>query len=340
MNIFTANQVNQVYVGNGTVKTDVSALTDDGDILVKADSTGDAIYFQHKGKGGITRSDLINVRNIMYGKVTKAADMAQALKKAIVTFNPDIEDSPIAGEDYVLRLQFSNYVGISPEDSQYWKYGTVHVFKGMTASRFWAEMALSLAKNMSREAVKLVKIQLQGDSANTDITVNTPRTTFINADGTTVGEYTGIVLTEVEPDWVLGLKQQKVIHFEAVPTGINVLEDSEYQETTWGAVTYEDSDEVIKNGKLMADYEYFYHGERGDQYRMVGFPDYVPTSYMVDPSKEYDTVALHYAYVGPNESCQKSEKDITLVVPAGTANTYAEKINSLISNSGITLSVE
>ena len=34
---------------------------------------------------------------------------------------------------------------------------------------------------------------------------------------------------------------------------------------------------------------------------------------MVDPTKEYHTLDIHYAYVGANESVQKSEKDITIV---------------------------
>ena len=54
-------------------------------------------------------------------------------------------------------------------------------------------------------------------------------------------------------------------------------------------------------------------GERADIYRGVGFPNNIPTKYMVDASKEYHVLDIHYAYVGSNESVQKSEKDITIV---------------------------
>jgi hypothetical protein len=326
MNIFSTNQVNQVYVANA-LKENVAALTDLGDIVVKATPDKSAIYFQHKGAGGIVRSDLIEVKNILWGKTTKAKDMARKLKVATVTLDNTVNGgNPIVGQDYILRIAFDGYVGISPEDSQYWKHGVVHITNGMTASDFYKQMALSLAKNMSREAVKLIKITL---SDGAEVLPNTKASDL-------AGSYTNLVITEVEQDWILGTKQQKALTFNVVPTEIDVKEGDIYTPTKWGNVSTSAGD-PIKNGKLMADYEYFYMGERGDQYRMVGFPDYVPTKYLVDPSKEYDTIALHYSYIGSNESVQKSEKDITLIVPTGGVAALIAKINPLIAASGVTL---
>jgi hypothetical protein len=79
----------------------------------------------------------------------------------------------------------------------------------------------------------------------------------------------------------------------------------------------------------MADYEYFYMGERGDQYRMVGWPDYVPTKYLVDPTKTYDTIALHFAYTGANHAVQMSEKDVTILVPSDATVGSGENETSL-----------
>lgn len=326
MNIFSTNQANQVYVAKALKET-VATLTDLGDILVKATPDKSAIYFQHKGAGGIVRSDLIEVKNILWGKTTKAKDMARKLKVATVTLDGTVNGgNPIAGQDYILTIAFTGYVGISPEDSQYWKHGVVHATNGMTASDFYKQMALSLAKNMSREAVKLVKITL---SDGTEVLPNTKASAL-------AGTYTNLVITEVEQDWILGTKQQKALTFDVIPTEVDVKEGDTYTPTKWGEVVISAGD-PIKNGKLMADYEYFHMGERGDQYRMVGFPDYVPTKYLVDPSKEYDTIALHYAYVGSNESVQKSEKDITLIVPTKGVAALIAKINPLIAASGVVL---
>lgn len=326
MNIFSTNQANQVYVAKA-LKENVAALTDLGDIVVKATPDKSAIYFQHKGAGGIVRSDLIEVKNILWGKTTKAKDMARKLKVATVTLNNTFNGgNPIEGQDYILTIAFTGYVGISPEDSQYWKHGVVHIAPNMTASDFYKQMALSLAKNMSREAVKLVKITL---SDGTEVLPTTKADTL-------TGVYTNLVITEVEQDWILGTKQQKALTFDVMIPEIDVKNGNLTASVKWGKVVISAGD-PIKNGKLMADYEYFHMGERGDQYRMVNFPDYVPTKYLVDPSKEYDTIALHYSYIGSNESVQKSEKDITLIVPTGGAAALIAKINPLIAASGVVL---
>lgn len=326
MNIFSTNQVNQVYVAKA-VKENASALKDLGDIVIKATPDKSAIYFQHKGVGGIVRSDLIEVKNILWGKTTKAEAMAKKLKVATVTLDETVNGgNPVAGQDYILRIAFTGYVGISPEDSQYWKHGVVHATNDMTPSDFYKQMALSLAKNMSREAVKLVKITLNDD---TEVLPNTKASALS-------GSYTKLVITEVEQDWILGTKQQKALTFDVIPTEVNIKEGDTITPVNWGKVVVS-AGSPIKNGKLMADYEYFHMGERGDQYRMVGFPDYVPTKYLVDPTKEYDTIALHYAYIGSNESVQKSEKDITLIVPTGSAAGIIAKLNPLIVASGVVL---
>ena len=246
--------------------------------------------------------------------------MEKKLKNATVTLDASVNGGkPIAGQDYVLRLVFSGYIGISPEDSQYWKYGVVHATNGMSASDFYKKMALSIAKNMSREAVQFIKVFL----GNTEVT---PRTKEDKLTGT----YTGVTIKEVAPDWIRGTKQEKIVRLTAEPTTVN----DGTGDVVWGTVKYSDGD-TLKNGKEIADMEYFFAGEKGDQYRLINWPDYVPTEYLVDPAQEYDVIDIHYSYIGSNESVQKSEKDIKLIVPAGKANDFSKAINALITASGI-----
>ena len=54
-------------------------------------------------------------------------------------------------------------------------------------------------------------------------------------------------------------------------------------------------------------------GERGDQYRNIGWPNSIPTKYLVDPTASYNVLDIHYYFVDGGESPQKSEKDITIV---------------------------
>ena len=317
--IFTENQATLVYVAKA-LKTDFASLKDAGDILVKATPDKQAIYFQHKGVADISRSDLIEVKNIISANATAAKSMEKKLKNATVTLDSSVNGGkPITGQDYVLRLVFSGYIGISPEDSQYWKYGVVHATNGMSASDFYKKMAISIAKNMSREAVQFIKVFL-GD------TEVTPRTKEDKLTGT----YTGVTIKEVAPDWIRGTKQEKIVRLTVEPTTVN----DGTSDVVWGTVKYSDGD-TLKNGKEIADMEYFFAGEKGDQYRLINWPDYVPTEYLVDPTQEYDVIDIHYSYVGSNESVQKSEKDIKLIVPAGKADGISKAINALITASGI-----
>ena len=320
MNIFTANQVNQVYVANA-YKADKPTKADAlGTIAVGKNTVEGAIYFQHVGAGGLTRSDLIDVRKILYGKATPASAMERKLKVATIEIKSDLLNSSklTTAGDYVLRIKFDSVMSLSPE-SQYWKYGAVHAVKDMTASNFYKNMALSIAKNMSREAVKLVSVFLKPSSGN-EVEV-TPTTVGDKLTGT----YTGVVIKEVEQDWILGIKQQRPVSFTVEPTTV----EFNGADFVWGNVAYSNGT-AIGNGKQMADYEYFYMGERGDQYRMVGWPDYVPTKYLVDPAKTYDTINLHFAYQGANHAVQLSEKDITILVPAdkGITDTIIGAINT------------
>lgn len=317
--IFTENQATLVYVAKA-LKTDFASLKDAGDILVKATPDKQAIYFQHKGVADISRSDLIEVKNIISANATAAKSMEKKLKNATVTLDSSVNGGkPITGQDYVLRLIFNGYIGISPEDSQYWKYGVVHATNGMSASDFYKKMALSIAKNMSREAVQFIKVFL-GD---TEVTSRTKENKL-------TGTYTGVTIKEVAPDWIRGTKQEKIVRLTVEPTTVN----DGTGDVVWGAVKYSDGD-TLKNGKEIADMEYFFAGEKGDQYRLINWPDYVPTEYLVDPTQEYDVIDIHYSYIGANESVQKSEKDIKLIVPAGKANDFSKAINALITASGI-----
>lgn len=318
MRNFTINQVNQVYYCDTLKDSGVPSAAGEFSLHLTPDNE---FYVKQYGAGGLVRSDLIKVENILWKKHTTAAKMATTLRNYTVTLDSTInEGNPVSGQDYILRIEFKNYIGISPEDSTYQKYGMVHAYTGMTASDFYKTLALSLAKNMSREPVKMLAIFL-GDTEVTN------RTKEADLDGT----YTGVTLKQVEPAWELGLIQQKVLEFDVSTVEIEFVEGDFMTSAPWGVVTQSDG-AVLTNGKLMADYEYFYHGERGDKNRLVGWPKVTFTKYLVDPEGEYDTYQIHYCYVGSNESVQKSEKDLTLIIPkakgAAVASAIEAKLNA------------
>lgn len=298
---FSVNQVRQLYVATSLKTPHVLASDAAGSIAVKNDTVKSHLYFEYKGADNLMRSDLIDTKNILYAKATDATAMAHNLKSVTVALDSNVNGgAPVAGQDYILRIAFKQYVGMSDED-QYFKYGMVHAYAGMSASEFYKVLAVSLAKNFSREIVPLIKIEIKTASATTEVT---PTTKVADLKDT----YTGVVVTEVEQPWRLGVMAQTPVYFtvQSVPVTVNG------DERHWATLT-ESTSGSIGNGKTIADLEYFCMGERGDMYRQVGWPHNIPTTYLVDPTKTYCVFDIHYAYVGSNESVQKSEKTITIV---------------------------
>ena len=344
MATFSTNQVRQLYVAKALKTPHVLASDDAGSIAVKNDTAKNHLYFEYKGADNLMRSDLIDIKNILYAKATDADAMAHELKSVTVTLDTNVNGgAPVAGQDYILRIAFRQYVGMSDED-QYFKYGMVHAYAGMDADEFYKVLALSIAKNFSREVVPLIKIEVhskatksKGGFNSNGYMVVTPTTKDNGKSDTTnpyyatdtlVTDIDSIRITEVEQPWRLGVMAQTPVYFTVQPTTITVNGD----ERIWGTVT-EGTNGTIDNGKKIADLEYFCMGERGDIYRGVGFPHNIPTTYLVDPTVKYNVIDIHYAYVGSNESVQKSEKTITLVVPkVGATNS----VSNVLANSIIT----
>lgn len=319
MAAFSVHQVRQLYVANA-YKTNLAALNNAGDIIVAKTNEGDAMYFQYMGALlDKMRSDLIKVDNITNLTATKAEDIATKLKGYTLTLDPNVNGGqPVAGQDYILRLAFREFIGMSEAD-QYFKYGMVHAYSGLSASDFYKEMALSLAKNISKDTTTLVDIYLYDGSTSTKVEASTKESSL-------TGTYTAIRFVEAVQPWHLGTMPQAVIPFEVQP--VNVLVDGDQR--IWGKVDPYNPQVSLPEGQLIADLEYFCMGERGDQYRNMGWPNVIPTKYLVDPSKKYDVLNIHYFYKGDGISVQKSEKDIQIVVPRPGESDYTN-INALIT---------
>lgn len=339
MATFSTNQVRQLYVATALKPLSVTASNTAGSIAVKSDTAKSHLYFEYMGAGGMTRSDLIDIKNILYAKATDADDLAYDLAKYKLTLDGTVNGGkPVVAQDYILRIAFRNYPGLSEED-QYFKYGMVHTVTGMTASDFYKTLALSLVKNFSREEQGLLKFYLETEGSDegvvagtpTKVTKDTKRTltkvtkdtkgtptevTKDTKESSLTGTYTGIIIEEAPQDWILGVMEQAPVNFTIQPDLI--IDNGD--ERIWGVVKKVTSTNSIPDGHKIADLEYFCMGERRDVYRMVGFPHVIRTKYLVDPDIKYNVIDIHYAYVGPNESVQKSEKDITIVVPKIGAN--------------------
>lgn len=306
MFIGSDNQFRNLYVMN-TYKASESALTAVGDTTLKVDTAKNSMYLVYKDTEDNLTSDIIDLKNLLYVKSTKAADMARKLNSQSVTLNED----PISGQDYVLNVEVRNFVALG-DDSTHIKFGAVHAVKGMTKSDFYKAMALNLAKNFSREVSPILNVSL--NKYNSTGTTNTKVAVLVNgkmqnlAALTSTETYTSIIIDEVEQPWRRGVAQVEPVNFNT--TCGTVLVDG--NDVIWGTVEKEEGD-PINNGKQIADMEWFYHGTRGDIYREATYPDNFDFKPLVDETKAYSTLDIHFAYVGPGVEVAKSERTITVV---------------------------
>lgn len=309
MAVFSVNQVRHLYVAKS-----VGSTASEGGIE-KVDQNGQ-LYYKYHSADGIVRTDLIDKKNIISVTVTPADDMVYKRKRVKVSLDENLltNSKPIVGQDYILKIYFKEFIGLSP-DNGYYKHAAVHVLPTIsTVGKFYAALAKSFILNFSREVNHVLDLYLL-DAEGSTIEA------FINGEAKAIDdtvEYTGILIEEAEQkDWALGTSSVTHVNFEVLPSTITI----DGEEVVWGTVDkLEDEEEITKypyktvnNGKLIADLEYFCMGDRGDHYRNMGWPNVINTKYMVDPSKAYNVLDIHYAYVGANESVQKSEKTLTIV---------------------------
>ncbi len=299
MSVFSTNQNRQLYVATEVVEA-VNDASKAGAIQLKSIDNGvdKELYFMVKGADTVLKSDRIPVRNISYVKAVAAAEMVTPLKSVLVSLSKDVNDGKaVFGQDYILRINFRQFYGMSDED-QYFKDVAVHATKEMYAdsSKFYEALVKALNLGFSREL-----------GATKD---SNPYLKFkVTAEG--------VLITEKEQPWTLGTQAQEQVYFDIVPTTIYV----DGADEIWGTVEDKTPAKAaamvgstgLGNGKKIADLEWFCMGERGDQYRQIGWPNNIDTKYLVDPTKEYNVLELHFAFTDDGISSYRSEKDITIV---------------------------
>lgn len=310
---FNANQNRHLFVA--TAYGDVSDSASTGTITLKTTAgggnTGKAMYFLYKGPDTVLRSNLIQIKNLDYVKAIAAKDLRTPFKSQLITLDTDVNGGNlVSGQDYVLRIVLRQWIGMSDKDI-YYKEGVVHATSSMTAETFYNKMVESLNLSFSKE-IGATK-------------TSNPYLKF-------TASATGITITEKAQDWKLGLERQLPVLFDAEPTTVFV----DGEDVKWGKVTSQtaavskvtidgDTPTGRGNGHDIADLEYFALGERGDQYRMVGFPNVIFTKYLVDSNSEYNVLEIHHAFTDTGINSYESDKDLTIV------STDASVINSIVT---------
>ena len=323
---FSEDQVRQFYVATSKAAT-ITNNSAAGAIKVR--SSAEDLWFEYAspngehGGVGVVRSDLINKQKIDY--VTASPAMVRKLQRAIVALDSNVSATPIAGQDYILRFTFFG-LGLGGFENQYIKEGGAYRVKtGNTAANVYEALADLIKVNFSREAHPYVKV--------------TTDTYDPYTDSTKPGTSTKLIITEVPQPWVLGKRQADQVPFVVHTVPITV----DGSQVPWGTITDTTSTNTVNqvtNGKMTADMEWFYIGERADQFRGVGYPDNFETKYLANPSKAYDFIDIQFYYSGDAEDVQHSKKMLTLAIPTDAtvgSDTLTETLIADLTTAGVTV---
>lgn len=315
MAVFSTNQVRHFYA----VLSNVTDLSVKGSVSIDADKDGNVLIF-HKGAGGVTRTDLIDPKCVKYATVTESNALREPLKKVTVAIKAD--HTITAGQDYILSVVLSQYIGLS-DDNQLVKYGVAHATAGMTVDTLLKTLAVSLAKNLSREPEKSLKVMV----GTTEVTATTKVADLTDA-------ITSFDIEAIEQPWVRGLNAGRTAVFTVHGDKVTVAGDEvEWAEVTEGISTTS----FIGDGHKIADLEYFCMGDRADVYRGMAWPHVIPTEYLIDPTLEYSVIDIHYATRGTCEDSQLSEKHLTIACDNTGVNAgrLTEAVKTSLANAGI-----
>lgn len=227
------------------------------------------------------RTDIIE--NVLWGKLTTADALATPCKKVTVAVTAA---KVIGGENYVVRVSYPEVFGAGKES---WTTKTaVAQLKGD------AEPA---------EIVEAIEAQLK-DALPDFITVDASTTNLTFTATPDMAGYKRGFRPVVMPDFEVSVN--------------TVVEEGE--DVQWATVTVGKDTTTVSGKFKLADMEYFALGERGDEYRQMGWPAVTyDADYKIDPkvAQEYDVLVVHYAYAGSNDQSHLSEKDLIIAAPAG-----------------------
>lgn len=239
---------------------------------------------------GGKRTDIIE--NVLWGKLTTADALATPCKEVTVAVTAD---KVIGGENYIVRVSYPEVFGAGKES---W-----------TTKTAMAQLKAGVAVS---EIVDAVKKQLE---------VSLPEFITVGADGTEL-------TFTANPDMAGYKRGFRPVVMPDFEVSVNTVVE-EGEDVQWAEITVGKSSDIVSGKFKLADMEYFALGERGDEYRQMGWPAVTyDADYKIDPkaAQEYDVLVVHFAFAGSNDQSHLSEKDLIIAAPNGVLDTFAANL--------------
>ena len=235
------------------------------------------------------KSDIIE--NVLWAKVTTSDALATPLKMVPVKFAAG--HTPIKGETYIVRVSFPEIPGAGIE-SWTTKSAVVQVKDESTSA---------VIKKFEAELAKLLPAYIEAE------------------------ENVGTLEIAAKPEalaYKRGFRPMVIPEFNVT---VNKVTDNgelvDWAELDEKGLLATSTKGTLSGTYKLADMEYFALGERGDEYRQMGWPDVVyEPEYKVEVGTPYNVLVVHYGYKGANDQSHLSEKDL-IIASTATAETLA-----------------
>lgn len=348
--VFSTNQVRQLFVVNNVATTlanpgDAKAIEITG---INGDTSKPAYMIQSlNADGDPVKSDYIikpqirqiNIRTAANLHVNKPA-ISITNTKTVMSGTPATGDYT-DGDTFYINFTFPAFISLTNEEDftktvsmryNYNKQGVPYT------TEKWGNVALK--DNWAVQMAKAIydAFNARQNMDNTLIEVGMKQNTVSNNS-----VWNEVIIVAKDPIWRRGLSENRLNDFTISNLTFENLHNPELSSlplennsrvivygsqsnsvmgNAFSSYTFPTGDTTvlatvpdyyIKDGKMIADLEYFCMGERGDIYRMKGWPNFIETRYLVKPDKEYDVVDIHHYYQGEGTNDDKSEKVTTLV---------------------------
>lgn len=303
----TARQVRHYYVANKfeiadgfTPDKHLDTKGDLGEMKAFVNDSKNHLYFEYRGHGGVTRSDLIPISNIEYVNISKKEDLRIRLagKKIIFPATP-------AGESYSVNVKVSGIKNLNESDP----LQVIAHYNPTTAmpAKAISDVAVHLAKGAEKTLFNSVEIFVSDSDSETAVGNLTKVEAISKVNTIEALNPKAIVVKENKPEPWNEFNRVRRIMLEVD----SFVTKGEAPKIINAPFDYTQAENYVGNGILVKDNEYFYLGVRGNLY--PSSPMYIGASLGVaDETQEYDVLDIHYSHIDSGNTSYKSEKDITI----------------------------
>lgn len=318
----TSRQVRHYYVANKfeiadgfTADKHLDTKGDLGEMKAFVNDSKNHLYFEYRGHGGVTRSDLIPISNIEYINLSKKEDLRIKLAGKKVIF-------PATGLDkdaFGVNVKVSGIKNLNESDPlqviAHFEQNAGYVEAAI------ADVALHLAKGAEKTLFNSVEIFVSDSDSET--AVGTLTKVEANSKKATIEGLNpkAIVVKENKPEPWNEFNRVRRIMLEVD----SFITRGKGPKIVNAPFDYTQAENYVGNGILVKDDEYFYLGVRGNLYPSCS--TYIGASLGVaDETQEYDVLDIHYSHIDSGNTSYKSEKDITIAGKKAELEALLEKL--------------